>query len=126
MANVRIDSNGIPMGPAYEPLAPAIHRSSITAVDGSDPGDTSGAVDCAGFQECRLNIAITGTGFTSLQVAVLFWNSRQSLWFQGDSRTFTATGRHALTVDARGSIIFLKVVAFSGTTFALDADYVLS
>ena len=126
MANVRIDENGIPMGPAYEPLAPVVHRSSITAVDSSDPSDTTGAVDCAGFQDCRFDITIAGVAFTSLQVTVIFWNSLQSKWFQGDSRTFTTTGQHALAVDVRGSIVFLNVVAFSGTSFTLDADSVLS
>ena len=58
--------------------------------------------------------------------AGIFWNSRQSKWFAGASRVFTATGQHALTVDARGAIAFLKVVAFTGTSFTLDADYVLS
>ncbi len=126
MANVRIDQNGIPMGPAYEPLAPVAHRSGVTVVDASDPGDTTGAVDCSSFQECRFDITITGTAITSLEVALLFWNPRQSLWFQGDSRTFASTGRHALAVDVRGSTVFLKVVAFSGTSFSLDADYILS
>ena len=126
MANVRIDQNGIPMGPAYEPLAPTVHRTSITAVDASNPADTTGAVDCAGFQDCRFDITIAGVAFTSLQVAVIFWNFRQSKWFQGDSRTFSATGQHALAVEVRGSIVFLKVVAFSGTSFTLDADSVLS
>ena len=119
MANVRIDQNGIPMGPAYESLTPLTHRSSVTAVDTTDPADTSGAVDCSSFQDCRFDITTTGTGFTSLEVAVLFWNSRQSLWFQGDSRTFTSTGQHALAVEVRGSIVFLKVVAFSGTSLYL-------
>ena len=126
MVNVRIDSNGIPMGPVFDPLAPLQHRTGITVVDSSDPGDTSGAVDCAGFHECRFDITLAGTGFTSLEVAVIFWNSRQSKWFTGASRVFTATGQHALTVDARWAIAFLKVVAFSGTSFTLDADYVLS
>ena len=126
MANVRLDANGVPMGPAYEPLAAAVHRTGITAVDASDPADTSGAASCAGFHDCRFDITITGTGFTSLEVAALFWNARQSKWFTGASRLFTATGQHALAVEARGAVIFLKVVAFTGTSFSLGADYVLS
>ncbi|MBI4338595.1 MAG: hypothetical protein HY680_01435 [Chloroflexi bacterium] len=126
MPNVRLDQNGVPMGPAYSPLAPAVHRSGVTAVDASDPEDTSGAVDCAGFQDCRFDITIAGTGFTSLAVAALFWNPRQSLWFAGASRLFTATGQHSLSVEARGAVVFLKVTAFSGTSFSLGADYVLS
>ena len=126
MSNVRFDQNGVPKGPVYDPLPPAVHRSGVTAVDSSDPSDTSGAVDCAGYQECRFDIALTGTGFTSLEVAALFWNSRQSKWFAGASRVFTATGQQALTVEARGATVYLKIVAFSGTSFSLSADYVLS
>ena len=126
MSNVRIDQNGIPKGPVYDPLPPALHRSGITAMDSADPADVSGAVDCAGYQECRFHITISGTGFTSLEVAALFWNSRQSKWFTGASRLFTATGQLALAVDARGAIVYLKVVAFTGTSFNLSADYVLS
>ncbi|MBI4200192.1 MAG: hypothetical protein HY535_06945 [Chloroflexi bacterium] len=126
MANVRIDQNGIPKGPVYETLPPAAHRTNVTAVDSSDPAGTTGAIDAAGFQDCRFDIIITGTGFTSLEVAVLFWNSRQSKWFTGASRLFTTTGQHALSAEARGAIVYLKVVAFSGTSFTLNADYVLS
>ncbi len=125
MANVRIDANGLPEGPVYEAAAPAVHRSNVTAVDASDPADASGAVDTAGDKYCRFDIAITGAGLSSLEVQALFWNPRQSLWFGGDKRQFTATGRHSLMVEARGAAIFLKVVAFSGTSFVLSADYVL-
>lgn len=125
MSNVRIDQNGIPKGPVYDPLPPALHRSGVTAVDSADPADASGAVDCAGYQECRFDITLTGTGFTSLEVAALFWNSRQSKWFAGASRVFTATGQHALAVEARGALAYLKVVAFSGTSFSLSADSIL-
>ena len=80
MANVRIDENGVPKGPAYDVTTPQAHRSNITAVDATDPADASGGVDCAGYEYCRFDITITGTGFTSLDVQVLFWNSRQGLW----------------------------------------------
>ncbi len=127
MANVRIDQNGVPKGPAYDFTAPAVHRSSVTAVDASDPVSAASGVDCAGYQYCHLDVEITGTGFTSLDVQVLYWNSRQSNWFGGASRQFAAVGRYALAVpDARGAIIFLKVTAFSGTSFTLNADYCLS
>ena len=126
MANVRIDENGVPKGPVYEQTAPTVHRSGVTAVDSSDPGDTSGAVDCAGYRQCRFDITLTGVSVTSLEVQAIFWNARQSLWFAGGSREFTATGQHALVVDAQGSYVFLKVTAFSGTSFSLSADYALS
>jgi hypothetical protein len=126
MANVRIDQNGVPKAPVYESTTPAVHRTAVTAVDATDPEDTSGAVDCSGYQHCRFDLDLTGTGFQSLEVQALFWNARQSLWFAGASRTFTTTGRHSFLVEARGGVLFLKVVAFSGTSFSLNADYALS
>ncbi len=44
----------------------------------------------------------------------------------GGKRTFSSTGQHSLVVDCRGAIIFLKVTAFSGTSFSLSADDALS
>lgn len=105
---------------------PRVHRSNITAVDSTDPSDTSGAVDTKGYKECRFDITITGTGVNSLEVQCLFWNPRQEKWMGGGKRTFAATGQHALVVDSRGAIMFLKVTAFSGTSFSLSADYALS
>jgi len=105
---------------------PKLHRSNVTTVDSSDPADTSGAIDSGGYKECRFDITITGTDFTSLEAQVIFWNPRQQKWFGGSGRTFTATGQHALVADSRGAIIFFKVTAFSGTSFSLSADYSLS
>lgn len=126
MANVRIDQHGVPKGPVYEWTTPALHRSGVTAVDTSDPEGTEGAVNCAGYQCCRFDLTISGTDFESLEVQVLFWNSGQSKWFGGAGKRFTTVGQHAVEVEARGSNIFLKVTAFSGTSFNLSADYVLS
>ena len=126
MANVRIDENGLPKAPVYESTAPAVHRTGVTAVDSADPADTTGAVDCAGYHHCRFDLALSGVSVQSLDVQVLLWNSRESLWFAGAKYTFTTTGQHALQVEARGCIIFLKVVAFSGTSFSLNMDYALS
>jgi len=112
------------MGEIYT-TEPKLHRSGVTAVDAADPADTSGAVDTKGYKECRFDITITGT-ITSLEVQVLFWNPRQEKWWGGGKRTFTSTGQHALVVDCRGATIFLKVTAFSGTSFSLLADYTLS
>ena len=127
MANVRLDQNGLPKGAVYESSAPLAHRSGVTTVDASDPADASGGVDTAGYQCCRFDVEVTGTGFTSLDAQVLLWNPRQSKWFGGASYRFTVTGRYALEVpDARGSIMYLKVTAFSGTSFTLNADYILS
>jgi len=105
---------------------PKLHRSNVTSVDATDPADTSGAVDNRGYKECRFDITITGTALSSLETQVIFWNPRQEKWFGGGKKTFTVIGQHALVVDSRGAIIFLKVTAFSGTSFSLSADYALS
>lgn len=105
---------------------PKIHRTGVTAVDASDPADASGGVVTKGYQECRFDITLTGIGITSLTVQALFWNSRQNKWMAGASRTFSTTGQYALVVDTRSATIFLKVTAFTGTSFSLSADYVLS
>lgn len=105
---------------------PKLHRSGVTAVDASDPADTSGAVDTRGYQECRFDITLTGTSLQSLEVQALFWNPRQGIWVGGGKRVFTATGKYALVVEARGTVIFLKVTAFSGSSFSMSCDYVLS
>jgi len=105
---------------------PKLHRSGVTDVDAADPADTAGAVDSRGYQECRFDITVTGDALASLEVQVLFWNPRQQQWFGGGRRVFTGTGRHALVVDSRGAMLFLKVTAFQGTSFSLEADYSLS
>ena len=105
---------------------PKLHRSNVTAIDTSDPTNTSGAINCKGYKKCRFDITIEGVGFQSLEVQVLFWNPRQEKWWGGGKRTFTSTGQHALVVDCRGATIFLKVTAFEGTSFSLSADYLLS
>ena len=127
MSNVRLDQNGIPKAPVYDPTTPASHRSGVTAVDASDPADASGAINGSGYETCRIDITITGTGFNSLDVQVLEWNGRQEKWFGGATRRFTTTGQYAIVVpDVRGASIFLKVAGFSGTSFSLSADYSLS
>ncbi len=105
---------------------PKVHRSEVIAVDAADPADASGAVNPAGYQQCRFDITLTGMAITSLEVKVLFWNARQNKWMGGGGRTFTAAGQYALAVDCRGAAIFLKVTAFTGTSFSLSADYCLS
>ncbi len=125
MTNVRIDENGLSKAPVYDPTAPLLHRSAVTAVEGSDPAESAG-IDTSGYEEARFDVDIGGTGFTSLEVQVLFWSSRLSQWFGGGKRLFTGTGRHATTAMCRGQKIYLKVTAFTGTSFTLNADYVLS
>ncbi len=105
---------------------PKIHRANVTSVDAADPAGINGAVDTKGYKECRFDVTVTGTGLQSLEVQAIFWNPRQNLWWGGGKRVFNTVGRHALAFDARGAVVFLKVTAFSGTSFNLSADYVLS
>ena len=112
--------------PAVYSTQPKVHRNNVIAVDASDPIDTSGAIDTKGYKECRFDVTVSGTGFQSLEVQVLFWNARQSLWWGGGKRVINTVGRHSIVVDSRGAIIFLKVTAFSGASFSLSSDYVLS
>ena len=96
MTNVRIHENGLSKAPVYDPTAPLLHRSAVTAVEGSDPAKSAG-IDTSGYEEARFDVDIGGKGFTSLEVQVLFWSSRLSQWFSGGERLFTGTGRHAKT-----------------------------
>ncbi len=126
MTNVRLDANGLAKGFVYEGTSPLVHRTGVTAVDATDPATTSGAIDTTGYECCRLDLTVTGAGFQALTVRALYWNPRQGTWFGGASRQPDATGKYALLVDARGATVFLKVVSFSGASFALSADYSLS
>lgn len=108
------------------PTQPKVHRTNVTSVDGADPADTSSAVETKGYRVCRFDLTITGTNLQSLEVQALFWNPRQSLWMGGGKRIFNTTGRHALAIESCGAIVFLKVTVFSGGSFNLSADYVLS
>ena len=121
MANVRIDSNGVPKGAVVETTAPAAHRSGVTAVDGSDPGSTSLGVNADGYQHVDFDISVTLGGTNPMvEVAPLFYDATAALWFRGDSAYYTATGRYRLRVEARGTIVFLQVVALTGTSPTLS------
>ncbi len=83
MTNVPIDEDGLSKAPVYDPTAPLLHRSAVTAGEGSDPTGSAG-IDTFGY-----------TGFTSLEVPVLFWSSRLSQWIGIGKRLFTGSGSHA-------------------------------
>ena len=124
MGKELFDQFGRPVSGGYMPEIPLVHRTNVTAVE-SDPANVLPGIDTKGYKECRFDITITGT-IISLEVQVLFWNQRQEKWWGGSKKTFTSTGQHALVVDCRGAIIFLKVTTFEGTPFSLSADYILS
>ena len=121
MPNVRIDENGVPKGAVYEQTAPVAHRSAITAVDASDPASAASGVACAGFEVVDFDLAITLGGTNPMvEVAPLFHDATANQWFAGASAFFTVSGRSRLRVDARGAIVFLKVVALTGTSPTLS------
>lgn len=113
------------MGSIYT-CQPKLHRSHITAVDSSDPADNRPAVRCRGYGYCRLDISLEGADLQSLQVQLLFWNERLQQWFGGAAMDLEAAGRYALVAECSGADIFLKVTAFSGVSFDLSVDYLLS
>ncbi len=124
MANVRIDSNGVPKGAVFETTAPAAHRSSVTAVDSGQPGSTSAGVNAEGYAHVDFDIDVTLGGTDPMvEVAPLFHDATAGNWFRGESSYFTASGRYRLRVEARGTIVYLQVVSLTGTapTLSLSA-----
>jgi len=123
MANVRIDENGVAKGVVFEHTAPAVHRSNVTAADGSDPGASSAGVDAAGYEAVDFDLDVTLGGTDPLvEVAPIYFDATADAWFQGESAFFTATGRYRVRAEARGAITYLKVVALTGTSPTLDLD----
>ena len=59
MANVRIDNNGVPKGAVFELTAPAAHRTSVTAVDSSEPGSVASGVNADGYAHVDFDIDVT-------------------------------------------------------------------
>ena len=126
MVDVRIDTRGVPKGPAYEEGACLLHRDGLTAPDASDPATAAAGVDCAGFRRVRFDMDTTGsTGLTALRVQLLHWNPAAGRYFRGAERQFTASElaenpAPSLEVEVRGATVFLKVVSATATALALD------
>ena len=121
MANVRLDSNGVPKGAVVEPTAPAAHRSAVTAADGGDPGSTALGVNADGYQHVDFDVGVTLGGTNPMvEVAPVFYDATAALWFRGDSAYYTTTGRYRLRVEARGGLVFLQVVALTGASPTLS------
>lgn len=121
MADVRIDANGVPKAAVFEQTAPAAHRSGVTAVDASDPASASLGVASEGYRYVDFDVAVTLGGTDPLvEVAPLFRDATSGTWFRGDSSFFTSSGRYRVRVEARGAVVFLQVVALSGTSPTLS------
>ena len=117
MADVRIDTRGVPKAPVYEEAATVLHRQALTAPDSSDPTSAGAGVDCAGFRRVRFDIDAGGsTGLTALEVQLLNWNAAAGKYFRGAAREFSqaelaANAVPALEAEVRGATVFLKVVS---------------
>jgi len=117
VADVRIDTRGVPKAPVYEEAAIVLHRQALTTPDSSDPTSAGAGVDCAGFRRVRFDIYAGGsTGLTALKVQILNWNAAAGKYFRGAAREFTqaelaANAVPALEAEVRGATVFLKVVS---------------
>ena len=126
MANVRIDSQGVPKAPVYEVTTPVLHRSNVTAVDSADPTSASQGFDCAGYRTVRFDIDTSGSvGLTALTVLLLVWNPTAGKYFRGSPRSFDAADLAAnpvpsLEAEVRGAVVFLKVAAATATSLSLN------
>ncbi len=117
------------MAEVYE-VFPKAHRAAVTEIDAVDPSPAL-AIDARGKQVCRFDIALTGVALTLLTVAPIFWDEETESWITGEEHSFTAVGDYALLVDSSAGVLklgwlFLKITAFTGTSFSFSADCLLS
>ena len=132
MANVRIDSQGVPKGPVYEETTPILHRSDLTAADPSDPTGTSDGVDCSGYRNVRFDVDTSGsTDLTSLKVQLLVWDATAGKYFRGGEHSFgqeelAANPIPSLEAEVRGATVFLKVVSATATSLSISVYASLS
>jgi hypothetical protein len=126
VADVRIDTRGVPKAPVYEEAATVLHRQALTAPDGSDPTSAGVGVDCGGFRRVRFDIDASGsTGLTALEVQILNWNAAAEKYFRGAAREFTqeelaANAVPALEAEVRGATVFLKLVSATAGSLLLN------
>ena len=126
MADVRIDTRGVPKAPVYEEAATVLHRQALTTPDSSDPTSAGAVVDCAGYRRVRFDIDASGsTGLTALKVQILNWNAAAGKYFRGAAREFSeaelvANAVPALEAEVRGARIFLKVVSATAGSLLLN------
>ena len=132
MANVRIDSQGVPKGPVYEETTPILHRSALTAPDPSDPTSASDGVDCSGYRNVRFDVDTSGsTGLTALKVQLLVWDATAGKYFRGSEHSFgqqelAANPIPSLEAEVRGATVFLKVVSATAASLSISVYASLS
>ena len=132
MANVRIDSQGVPKGPVYEETTPILHRSGLTAADPSDPTSASAGVDCSGYRNVRFDVDTSGSAnLTALKVQLLVWDATAGKYFRGSERSFgqeelAANAIPSLEAEVRGATVFLKVVSATAASLSISVYACLS
>jgi len=132
VANVRIDSQGVPKGPVYEETTPIVHRSGLTAADSSDPTSASAGVDCSGYRNVRFDLDTSGsTGLTALKVQLLVWDATAGKYFRGCERSFSQAELAvnpipSLEAEVRGASVFLKVVSATVASLSISVYASLS
>ena len=126
MADVRIDTRGVPKGPVYEEAPAVLHRQAVSAADGSDPTSSAVGVNCAGYRRVRFDIDASGSsGLTARKVQILSWNSGADKYFRGAEREFTEqelaqNSLPALEAEVRGATVFLRIVSATAAGLLLD------
>ncbi len=126
MADVRIDTRGVPKGPVYEEAPTLLHRQALTAVDSSDPTSAAAGVNCTGYRRVRFDIDTSGSsGLTELKVQILNWNATAGKYFRGADHDFSQQDlaqnpQPALEAEVRGATVFLKVVSATATSLLLN------
>ena len=132
MANVRIDSQGVPKGPVYEETTPALHRSGLTAPDASDPTSASEGLDCTGYRNVRFDVDTSGSAdLTALKLQLLVWDATAAKYFRGAERSFSqeelaANPIPSLEAEVRGATVFLKVVSATAASLSVSVYASLS
>lgn len=121
MANVRIDQNGVPKHAVFEQTAPVVHRSGVTAVDGSDPVGATSGVASDGYAAVDFDVDVTLGGTNPMvEVAPIYHDATSNTWFRGESAFFTSSGRYRVRAETRGATVYLKVLALTGTSPTLS------
>jgi hypothetical protein len=132
VANVRIDSQGVPKGPVYEETTPILHRSGLTAADPADPTSASEGVDCLGYRNVRFDVDTSGsTDLTALKGQLLVWDATAGKYFRGGEHGFSqeelaANPIPSLEAEVRGATVFLKVVSATATSLSISVYASLS
>lgn len=114
------------------PAAPAQHRGAVTVADTNPPGNIAGQIVPSNNQYVDLDITLAaGAANATATLAAYFWNSRLSVWFQGETLPVIQANANTsfyqtYRVETRGRPLWIGVTAISGTSASVSIDAVLS